>query len=245
MSNLFQDVLNDAQNVEQKLLGPGYKYYNQIKTPTELGMSSNGDLTTLANDINGLVQYVEVLVTGNGNASKTGRPLGNKFFMKTGAKCMAPNNQEVDRYVYVNNVPSKNVPLINNGMGVNFTQFKGLLPGTINDLNALNPFTLMQSFLLGSSPPCQEVTFETIDVNNNSSKETHYVTLVDLKNMDPCGMPGNVNNYTNPPKKCTESFSNKTLEPAEIKFPNDPIVQLYFAGLAYLGIYALVKMMEK
>jgi len=245
MSNLFQDVLNDAQSVEDRLLGSNYNYYSQIKTPEELGISSKGDLATLEKDINSLVDYVEVLVTGNGNASKTGLSLGNKFFFNTGAKCTAPNNKEVDRYVYVNNVPSTNAPFISNVMEKKVTQFKGLMPGIINDLNNLNPFTLMQSFLLGSSPPCQEVTFETIDINNNSSKETHYVTLVDLKNMDPCGMPGNVNNYTNPPKKCKESFSNRTLEPAEIKFPTDPIVQLYFAGLAYLGIYALIKIMEK
>jgi len=245
MSNLFQDVLNDAQGVEQRLLGPTYKYYNQIKTPSEIGMSSDGNLGALARDVNGLVQYVELLVTGKSNASKTGRPLGNKFFLKTGAKCRAPNNQEVDRYIYVNNVPMGNVPFISSGMGVNFSEFKGLIPGTISDLNVINPFALTQSFLSGSTPPCQEVTFETIDVNNNSSKETRYVTLVDLKNMDPCSMPGGVNNYTNPPKKCKEAFENKTLNPAEIKLPKDPIVQLYFAGLASLGVYALIKLMEK
>jgi hypothetical protein len=245
MSNLFQDVLNDAQGVEQRLLGPTYKYYNQIKTPSEIGMSSDGNLGALSRDINGLVQYVELLVSGKGSASKTGRPLGNKFFLKTGAKCIAPNKQEVDRYIYVNNVPAGNIPFISSGMGVNFSEFKGLIPGTISDLNVINPFSLMQSFLSGSTPPCQEVTFETIDVNNNSSKETRYVTLVDLKNMDPCAMPGGVNNYTNPPKKCRETFENKTLNPAEIKLPKDPIVQLYFAGLASLGVYALIKLMEK
>ena len=30
-------------------------------------------------------------------------------------------NQEVDRYIYVNNVPQGNVPFISSGLGVNFT----------------------------------------------------------------------------------------------------------------------------
>lgn len=60
--------------------GPTYPYYKNIKTPTQLGMSSNGTLSALGNDINGLINYVSVLVEGNSKASATGRPLGNKFF---------------------------------------------------------------------------------------------------------------------------------------------------------------------
>jgi len=245
MSNLFQEVLTDLQGVEQSLLGPDYKYYKQINNPSEIGMSSKGDLKTLAKDIDGLVQYVEVLVSGKSNASKTGGPLGNKFFLQTGAKCMAPNNQEVDRYIYVDNVPAGNIPFISSGLGTNFSEFKGLIPGTMSDLKVLNPFGIMQSFMSGSTPPCQEVTFETIDVNNNVSKETHYVSLVDLQNMDPCTMPGKKNSYSNPTKYCKETFQNRTLTPAGIHFPDDPIVQLYFAGLAALGIYTLSKLMDK
>lgn len=242
MSNIFQDVLNDAKGVEQSLLGPSYKYYDQIKSPSEIGMSADGDLGALARDVDGLVQYVEVLVTGNSNASRTGRPLGNKFFLQTGAKCMNPNKQEVDRYIYVNNIPSGNIPFISSGLGKNFSEFKGLIPGAVSDLNTLNPFTIMQSFMSGSTPPCQEVTLETIDVNNNSSQETHYVTLVDLQNMDACSMPGGVNNYTKPARRCKEAFENQTLSPV---MPRDPIVQLYFAGLAALGIYTLTRLMHK
>ena len=83
MSNIFQEVLADAGAVEERLLGPNYEYWKQIKTPPELGMTSDGTLGALGKDIDGLVQYVEVLVTGQG-ASKTGRPLGNKFFLPTG-----------------------------------------------------------------------------------------------------------------------------------------------------------------
>lgn len=78
--NIFQEVLTDVNNVETKLLGPAYPYYQNIKSPSQIGMSSDGNLSTLAQDIDGLVSYVELLVSGSGAASATGQPLGNKFF---------------------------------------------------------------------------------------------------------------------------------------------------------------------
>jgi hypothetical protein len=81
MSNIFQEVLTDVEGVQDKLLGPTYPYYKNIKNPSQIGMSSNGTLQQTAQDINGLIQYVELLVTGNSQASATGGPLGNKFFL--------------------------------------------------------------------------------------------------------------------------------------------------------------------
>jgi hypothetical protein len=240
MSNIFQEVLTDANGVQQKLLGPTYPYYQNIKTPAQIGMSDAGNLQTLGNDINGLIAYVEVLVSGNSPASATGGPLGNKFFLNTGAKCLdTSTNQQQDRYIYVNNVPTGNIPFISSAMGVNFTDFKGLIPGTISDLNVLNPYAIMQSFLSGSVPPCQQVTLQTIDNNNNSSTETHYVSTVDIQNMDPCVFQ----NGTNPinGKKCNETFANNSS--VKINYPEDPYIQLFFICLALLGVFFLYKIM--
>jgi hypothetical protein len=126
--------------------------------------------------------------------------------LKTGAKCKdISQKKNVDRYVYIDNVPAGNIPFISSGMGVNFKDFKGLIPGTISNLNYFNPFTIMQAFLTGGNPDCQELTMETIDVNNNKSTESHYVTLIDIQNMDPCIFP----NRTNPITKagCRETFT--------------------------------------
>jgi len=196
MSNIFQEVLTDVNGLENKLLGPSYPYWQNIKSPSQIGMSSEGSLSAMGRDIDGLIQYVEVLVTGGGNASTTGGPLGNKFFLQSGGKCLDVKNckdpndtstcPSVDRFIYINNVPQGNIPFISSAMGENFSEFKGLIPGTISNLNAINPFAMMQSFMAGSTPPCQEVTLETINVNNVKSTETHFVTVVDLQNMDPC-----------------------------------------------------------
>ena len=40
--NVFQEVLTDASNVKERLLGPDYPYYKNIKDPSSIGMSSKG-----------------------------------------------------------------------------------------------------------------------------------------------------------------------------------------------------------
>lgn len=69
------------------LLGPSYDYWKSIKQPSEMGMSPGFSLGALATNVDGLLSYVEVLISGTGKASVTGKPLGNKFFLKTTGKC--------------------------------------------------------------------------------------------------------------------------------------------------------------
>jgi hypothetical protein len=248
MSNIFQEVLNDAQGVEERLLGPSYPYYKNIKTPSQLGMSDRGTIQQMSQNIVGLTNYVEVLVSGTSSASATGGPLGNKFFLQTGGKCVDNSvdgsNNQVDRYIYVNNVPEGNIPFISSGLGVDFTDFRGLIPGAMSNLNVLNPFGLLQSFLAGSTPPCQEITMQTIDVNNNKSTETNFVTVTDIQNMDPCSFSNRRNPITN--RKCSEAFSTSVSANAgRVDMPDDPLAQVYFASLGLIGVYILYRFMEK
>ena len=83
MSNIFNEVLTDANGVQDKLLGPTYPYYDNIKSPSQLGMGDKGTIKQMTKDIDGLIDYVEVLVSGKSKASATGQPLGNKFFLQT------------------------------------------------------------------------------------------------------------------------------------------------------------------
>jgi len=257
MSNLFQEVLNDAQGVEKRLLGDPYPYYKNIKTPSEIGMSDKGTIQQMSKDINGLIQYVELLVSGKSKASATGQPLGNKFFLQTGAKCLAVDScsdkndtstcKQEDRYIYIDNVPEGNIPFISSGMGVNFTEFKGLIPGAMSNLNALNPFGLMRAFLSGSTPPCQKITMQTITTDNVKSSESHYVTLADITCMDPCSFPDKKNPVSG--LKCRETFqgmNGSTFQNMnEIVIPDDPLAQIYFASLGVLGLFILYRLMEK
>jgi hypothetical protein len=249
MSNIFQDVLTDAKGVEERLLGPTYPYYKNIKSPSEIGMSDKGTIQQMAKDVDGLIQYVELLVSGNSKASATGGPLGNKFFLNTGGKCAAVDScsdsndistcKQVDRHIYIDNVPQGNIPFISSGMGVNFSEFKGLIPGAMGNLNALNPFAILRAFLSGATPPCQQITMQTITSDNAKSSETHYVTLADITSIDPCTFPDGKNPVTG--KKCREAFQTTS----EMIMPDDPLAQLYFASLGALGLFILYRLMEK
>ena len=246
MSNIFTEVLNDATGVEEELLGPTYPYYSNIKTPSEIGMSDQGSLATMGKDIDGLIQYVNLLVSGNSKASATGQPLGNKFFLQTGAKCKdTASGEEQDRYIYVDNVPDGNIPFISSGMGVNFSEFRGLIPGSMGNLNVLNPYAILGAFTSGSTPDCQELTMETIDNNNNKSSETHFVTLVDIQNMDACMFSDNKNPVTG--TQCKETFrpmrSQSNLHPARL--PQDNLLKLYIFFLTTVAIYVFYKTLNK
>jgi len=253
MSNLFEEVLTDPKGVEAKLLGPSYPYYKNIKTPAEIGMGDKGSLNQMGKDIDGLIAYVNLLVSGNSKASATGGPLGNKFFLKTGAQCAAIDNcsnpndastcEKTDRYIYVNNVPEGNIPFISSAAGVDFSEFKGLIPGSMGNLNVLNPFAIMRAFLSGNNPPCQEITMQTIDVNNNKSSETNYVTLTDIQGMDPCIFPNNKNPVNG--STCRETFATGVSANASPVMSNDILDQLYFASLSVICIYILYRIMDK
>ena len=245
-NNMFKEVLTNAKAAKEKYIGPDYPYYKYIKTPSEIGMSGKGSLSQLGKDIDGLINYVELLVSGGGEASATGRPLGNKFFLKTGGKCTdTKTNQEVDRYIYIDNVPAGNIPFISSGVGVNFSEFKGLIPGTISNLNAFNPMEMFQAFLSGPKPDCQELKMETIDIYNNKSVESHFVTLIDIKNTDPCIFLDKKNPITK--DKCRETFANLSQEEYYncYQIPKDPISQIYFASLGLLSVYILYRIMIK
>ena len=244
MSNVFQDALSDVNELQESLSGPNYNYPDQIKSPSELGMSSTGSWKTLTNDISGLIAYVQVLVTGEGKASKTGRPLGTKFFLKTGGKCKDIKSGElVQRYVYIDNVPDGTIPFISSGLGVNFTTFRGLIPGIMSNIGKVNPLQILQSFVMGSNPDCQSITLQTIDAKNNVSKETQFVATLDIQSMTACSFPDKKNPLTG--EKCREAFSNiNASEFKSSKMPEELITKVYFSALGVFGFYILLKLLQ-
>jgi hypothetical protein len=217
MSNFFSDVMTDMKGMEQNLLGPDYLYWKRILKPSDIGMSSDGNFGALTNNVNGLIDYVEVLVSGNAG-STTGGPLGDKFFLKTGGQCTdVDSGQKVDRYIYIDNVPNGNIPFISSGLGgTDFTEFEGLIPGLLGDLGKLNPLNLFKSFMMGDNPDCMSVTLETVrpalDDNLNDTgqdiraTEKQYVAVADVKNMDPC-IFNDKKNPADPSLTCTETFT--------------------------------------
>ena len=81
---------------------------------------------------------------------------------------------------------------------------------------------------------------QTITSDNVKSSETHYVTLADINNMEPCIFSNGRNPVTG--KTCRETFQN--LQP-EVLMPSDPLAQIYFTSLGVVGLYILYRLMEK
>lgn len=254
MSNFFTDALTDVNNLEARLLGPDYKYFKFIKPPDEMGMSADGSLGTLANDIGGLIGYVELLVTGGGKASRVDGPLGNKFFLQTGAKCndLATNNK-VTRSIYVNNVPDGSIPFISAALdGQRMTTFEGLVPGTMSNLAHINPMQMFQAFMTGTNPDCQLIAMQTIDVNNITGTGIGYVTVEDINSMGSNWFLGGVKPPILPkiplPATAKESFTTLNDSYAKInysKMPDDVLIKVYYSALGLLGLYIFLRLFQK
>ena len=200
-----------------------YPYYKYIKSPDQLGLNDNGK--NIGKNFKGLMSYVAVLLSGKSNASTTGNPLGNRFFLSTPSKCKdVKTNTIVDRYIYFNNIPSGNIRLdvggsskptkgsspddatMVQGSTLNLAGYKGLVPGILEDISKINPITLFTELQEDTYPSCRSVTLDIVDTNNILGAETQYVSDIDLKWIDPCLFNTNINPVTK--SKCKKPHAH-------------------------------------
>ena len=256
--SFFDTIKGDVVSAKDSILGPSYDYVANIKLPSEIGMSSDGTLRALGKDIEGLAAYLQLLVTGGGSASRPKGPMGNKFFLETGAKCMATQDingkpldtpTEVNRFIYINNVPQGHIPLISSGINANFSDFRGLVPGVIENLNAFNPISMFTALTGGMTPDCRPLQMEVIGDNNKVTYDKKYITDTDIETMDPCWfLPGKNKKKTNPitDQVCRMTFTNMDgtsgMEPI---IPDDIVSQGIFASLGALAVYIAFKGMQR
>ena len=216
-------------------------------------ITGTGTLDALDKDIKGLESYVKLLVEGNSSASKISDiPLGNKFFVKTTAKCNDLSGNVHDRHFYVNNVPLGK----NKIDGTEYKVFKGLIPGMLQNLDVLNPDNISAAFSSGDIPSCMSITMETIDSNNIVSNATHFVTLADIAVIDPCLFPIDpiTGKKTNPQTKdtCVEGFTSNVDEEKETEtdiiqedIKTDYISQAFLGSFSLFGIYLLYMALKR
>ena len=246
MSSSFFKDLASGKDVGKAYLGETYKYHRNIRTPSELGMSAKGDMGTLARDIAGIINYTDILVTGGGRASKTGKPLGNKFFLKTGGLCDPidkPGN-EVTRYLYINNIPDGSLPFLPGG-----SAFRGMIPGVVGNVMKLNPLDIVSGISQPAKPKCRKVRLQTVDANNRVSSATHYVADVDIAKLSGCNFSGNRNPVTGKRTSgCRSGFeliNNPKKELDIIEGKDDAILNLYHMSFGLLMVYMLFKLKNK
>jgi len=145
-NSLWSDIENGASNVQTDLLGPSYSYADSITGPSSMGVGSSGSFGQLGTNANAIAYYVEALITGN-------PPLGNQYFVNTGGMCAAPNGSLQPRYNYINNMSSGAgaLPAAISELG---SDFNGLIPGVVDDIEGLNPLHLFSALVADSNPPC-------------------------------------------------------------------------------------------
>jgi hypothetical protein len=259
---------NGVANLQNKIIGPDYDYSAKIKSPAQMSMSSKGTWGQLGKNINGLIGYIDLMVSGSCKsgkcASTTGGPLGARFFVDTPVKCTDKKTREkVKRSLYINNVPDGSIPFLSNMSNVYFNDFKGLLPGLMSNAAQLNPMQILLSFVSGTGSTCQEITMQTIDSNDNRGIETAYVLNKDIELMNPAwfNLPGHPKPNREQLKELEpeeESFTlmdsnsslkeSKTLNGSNIdysKMPDDILIKFYYSSLGLLCLYFLFKILMK
>jgi hypothetical protein len=177
--------------------GESYPYYKQILTPKEIEFSSAGTNDAFTANVNGLLDYVTILVQGGGGASKIDGPLGDRYFIQTPAKCKdIRTGKSVTRSIYVNNIPDGRLPFLSAGTDLHFNQMDGLIPGALDTMSKLNPFSYMKAFFEGSDPSCMSIKLKTRDADNVVDYDTQFVSIKDIEEMDPCWFPDKTNPIT-------------------------------------------------
>jgi hypothetical protein len=238
---------NDVSDQGHKtpFLGEDYDYASYVFAPEAIGMSGEGTMDTLSNDIAGVISYMTLLVEGGGRASKIGGPLGNKYFIETSAKCQdIVSGEKVKRSIYINNIPDGTMPFISSGPnGVAFASFKGLIPGVLTKVGQMSPGNIMNSFTAGTSPKCQSVTMETRDKNNIPGTATGYITKTDLLSMPKSWFPNGTHPYPNGGDGFTTLHKDGKWSGGAI--PNTTAVKTYLAALGLLGLFIFLRMFQK
>jgi hypothetical protein len=186
-----------------------YSYSDNIKSPTQIGVSSKGNLTALGDDIDAIDDYINVLTSGKSKAQKVS-PLGDKYFMDTKATCTDSSGKSQERYVFINNIPD----------GV-IAGEKGLIPGIVEDIIDLDPTSLFTAFSQDNT--CQKITLATRDANNVESTQSNYVLNSDIADYNPCWFSNKKNPVTN--ATCKEGMG-----------PQQPYVEpIYLLGVGILA----------
>jgi hypothetical protein len=248
MAGFFDKLSEGVGNLEKKFLGPTYNYAKQIKTPNEIGMSDEGTMDALGDDVQGLIAFTEVLVSGGGDASRVDGPLGNRFYLKTGGQCTAPDGNKVDRYVYIHNKPTGSIPFISDLTGASFPEFRGLVPSSIENVGAINPVAIFGGFMQGANPKCRKLNLPSDD-----GVRGVYVADADIANIDPCVFGGknpvSGKSLNNCAKDGFTNMNETFLELKELmddgKLSKNKIANLYNLGFGFLLIYLLYSLMKK
>jgi hypothetical protein len=180
-----------------------YQYYKFIKTPKEMGIETGSSLDNVSDGVAGIFKYIKVLIEGTGDALKVAGPLGNKYLVETSEKCIEKRTgAEKKRSIYFNNVPKGDFGILGGDKDYtlqetgSFTDFRGLIPGAIEDMMAIGKIDFFSIFLQKPIPDCSLVKLKTIDGDNKTGIGEGYIAISDINKISPCDFAANTNPET-------------------------------------------------
>jgi len=182
-------------------LGPNYPYHKNISTPEEMKMSPKGDLTSLATNVVGLINYGSLLMTGDTIANKkiknemgnlgSQQPLGDRIFIKTVGECY-PSNRDgkyidpsSNDYKILENqdkpIKTDRYVLVDHiptgnipGLG-NLSAMKGFIPGLMDNIFKMDPTKIFTAMTAEAIPKCYNLNFQTITYDEDKDTSNQHV----------------------------------------------------------------------
>jgi hypothetical protein len=152
------------------LTGPKYSFADEMKTPSEIGVRSGGDVGAISDAVAGINYYTDVI----GFGQRTGinkhdmKPMGLRYFMSTGSVC----SNGALMFEYIDTTPQGD--LLGKRIGKAITDMglpgmKGLAPGMLEDArDALNPLPIFSAAMGSGYPKCKQVTLPVGDLNGHT-----------------------------------------------------------------------------
>jgi hypothetical protein len=148
------------------LLGPYYSFGDQLPTPSELGIHRSGWVPDVLRAAGGINYYVDAIGFGESTTFSrelvgNQRPLGLRFFIKTGQQC----SNGADMYEYVNTVPSGMPGVVGEKVkGTLGVDLRGMAPGIMEDAaEAMNPLPIFKATMESGYAKCKQVTLPVGD----------------------------------------------------------------------------------
>ena len=255
-------------------LGKDFDYMNAFYKPLEAGGPGMGTSSSdIYSNIKGTIAYGSALVSqeekGKTKVQKNGGVLGNAYFLSTDIDCPKEYENEDNtpiRHIYISNRPTGTIDALNGLFPGMPTMPQGLLPGMMSNLQRTDPSGLLKAVLPSNEDDskCHEVTLKTYHQQENGKVtspregETKHMTKYDICQVDKSNFIDYevINGVGSSDKKsdmCNETFSSMS-QPIEeeieeennySKIPDDQLMQLYLSSLTLLGLYLVLKFINK
>ena len=207
-----------GQSENPGFLGPKYSFADQLKSPKEIGVRSDGSVDGITDAVAGINYYTDAIAFGQKTMLNHTdmNPMGIRYFLPTGANC----SNGALMWTYIDNVPKgdllgKRIGQAMQDMGL--PGMRGLAPGILEDArDGLNPMPMFQAAIGSGYPKCKLVTKPVGDTNGR---------VVDPYDSNNVWIKGKVENSGNGPTQTrwvqdTDSAGNP-LFMAQTDYEND------------------------